>query len=194
MLEWLSNIDKQVFFAINGYHTQFLDWLMWQGSSKTLAAIVYISIAYLLVKQYGRRGWIIIAAAGLLFGISDQASTFTKKSTQRLRPTHDPATVAQVNTVADYKGGQYSFYSGHASSSFTMCTFCFLILRRRLKGAGWLFGFAFITSISRIYLGVHWPSDILVGTLAGIALGSLGYWAISKTPLLNAEREESKAV
>jgi undecaprenyl-diphosphatase len=189
MLEWLSNIDKQVFFAINGYHTQFLDWLMWQGSSKTLAAIVYISIAYLLVKQFDRRGWIIIAAAGLLFGISDQAATITKKSTQRLRPTHNPETVAQVNTVADYKGGKYSFYSGHASSSFTMCTFCFLILRRRLKGAGWLFGFAILSSISRIYLGVHWPSDIIVGILIGIGLGCLSYWALNKTRLFKVGGE-----
>jgi undecaprenyl-diphosphatase len=184
MLEWLSNIDKQVFFAINGYHTQFLDWLMWQGSSKTLAAIVYISIAYLLVKQFGRRGWIIIAAAGLLFGISDQAATITKKSTQRLRPTHNPETVAQVNTVADYKGGKYGFYSGHASNSFALCTFAFFLLRRRLKGAYLLFAFAFLTSYSRIYLGVHYPFDILMGAGMGMMLGLLFYVIVTKTKLV----------
>jgi undecaprenyl-diphosphatase len=190
MLQWLIDIDKWVFFAINGYHTEWLDWLMWQFSGGFFWLVALFSIGFLLVKQFGKKGWLLILIAGALFAISDQTSNAFKKYLKRERPTHNPEMIKDINVVADYRGGAYGFYSGHASNSFVLCTFAYFLLRNRLKGAGWLFAFAVLTSYSRIYLGVHYPFDILMGAFVGMALGMGGYLIVRRTKLVPVDSSQ----
>ena len=86
---------------------------------------------------------------------------------QRPRPTHDKEIRADVHTVHNYRGGRYGFASSHAANSFGLATFLWLLFHTRWRFAGLLFIWAGIVSYSRIYLGVHYPLDILVGGLVG---------------------------
>jgi undecaprenyl-diphosphatase len=187
MLQWLIDIDKGLFFAINSNHTSWLDWLMWELSGGFFWLVALFSIGFLLVKQYGKKGWILALIAGALFAVSDQTSNYFKHTLKRERPTHNPEMIKGTHIVSDYKGGKYGFYSGHASNSFALCTFAFFLLRRRLKGAYLLYAFAFLTSYSRIYLGVHYPFDILMGAGMGMIFGLLFYVVVTKTKLVKQE-------
>lgn len=184
MLQWLTEIDKSIFYAINGFHNGFLDWLMWEFSGGIFWLVALFTIAFMLVKQYGKKGWVLIAVGGLLFAVSDQTCNYFKTTLKRERPSHNPEMVKDINLVDNYTGGPYGFYSGHASNSFALCTFTYFLLRLKLKGAGWLFAFAALTSYSRIYLGVHYPFDILTGALMGFSLGMLFYLGVSRTRLI----------
>ncbi len=180
MIEWLTGIDRAILFAINSWHPPLLDWLMWEISGKYLAAIFYLSLAYLIYKKFGRKAAIPIVMAAALFAITDQTSGICKKLTKRERPTHNEVIADKIQTVMGEEGGTYGFFSSHAANSFCMCTFCFLLLRRRLKGMRWIFVFAALHSLSRVYMGLHYPSDILVGAIYGALWGWLGFAAIKR--------------
>ena len=180
MIEWFTDIDRAILFAINSWHPPLLDWLMWEITGKYLAAIFYLSLAYLIYKKFGRKALIPIIMAVALFTITDQTTGIVKKLTKRERPTHNIVIANKIQTVMGEEGGQYGFFSSHAANSFCMCTFSFLLLRRRLKGMGWIFFFAALHSLSRVYMGLHYPSDILVGAIYGSLWGWLGFAAIKR--------------
>ncbi|UPT65273.1 MAG: phosphatase PAP2 family protein [Sphingobacteriales bacterium JAD_PAG50586_3] len=98
---------------------------MWELSGGYFWLIALFSMGFLLVKQFGKKGWILIMIAGVLFAASDQTCNLAKRSLKRERPTHNPEMSKGMHLVSDYKGGKYGFYSGHASNSFALCTFVF---------------------------------------------------------------------
>ena len=103
--------------------------------------------------------------------ISDQlSSSIVKPLTQRYRPTQNPQLMYLVDVVNNYRGGQYGFFSAHASNTFTVAVFLSLLFRHRLAGC-LLISWAALNGYTRIYLGVHYFGDVLVGTLVGIVVG-----------------------
>lgn len=177
MIEWLEHIDRTIFFFINTKHTAWLDIVMMYITKIYIFAPLFV---YWLLMTYdkfpGKRFLLVLAYIVLLITLTDQSATITKNNYQRYRPTHNVEIGHKVHVVDEYRGGQYGFFSGHASNTFGIATFLFLIFKRRSG----LFRITFflwagLIAYSRIYLGVHYPSDIFVGMCTGILWGFVVY-------------------
>lgn len=182
-MDWnaIIEFDKQLLLAVNGSDSLFLD-----GLAKTLTTAatwipLYISLFYMVVKNNDtvQKITIIVLCAGLcvLFagGIDDMV---VKPMVARWRPTHDPEIGMLVDVVNGYRGGKYGFFSAHACNTFSIAVFFSLLVRSRLLTC-FLFGWSFINCWTRLYLGVHYPGDILVGLLWGLTVG-VSIWFLYK--------------
>ncbi len=173
MLESLINTDQSVFFFLNKIHSPFWDVMMSLFTRTEYWILFFLFIIFYILKNYRVKGLIILLLLALGILISDQFSVFIKETVQRLRPTHDPAIQNVVHYVIR-KGGEFSFFSSHASNTFTVATFLSLIFRNK-NFSLIIFLWAIVTSYTRIYLGLHYPGDILTGWLFGILLGGIIY-------------------
>ncbi len=169
MIETLENIDHNIFLYFNGLHADWLDPIMMFISSKIIwlpAALLFI---YFIIKKYKKQFWIPLVFTILCFVVTDQGSHLTKESVKRYRPTHNVELANQTHVVDDYRGGQYGFFSGHAANSFGLALISLLFVRKRLYSYI-IITWAILVSYSRIYLGVHYPSDIFVGMAFGCSV------------------------
>lgn len=173
MLDTIKSLDQNLLLALNAHHNSFFDPIMWLFSDKLFWAPLYAWFLWLLYKQFPRHYWTVILAVILMIVASDQFCNLAKNGVMRLRPSQDPGIQAMVHIVNDYRGGMYGFYSGHASNAFAVALFMITIAGKKLK---YLIPvcllYATLTAYSRIYLGVHYPGDILTGALAGTLLGT----------------------
>lgn len=187
MLQQLIEIDQSLFLRLNELHHPFFDPIMWWISDMLFWVPFYAFLMYLLIKKETAKwknfDWKIIAfivvSIALSITIADQvASGFCKPFFERLRPSHEPVLDGLVHLLKDpnghiYKGGQFGFISSHAANSFALAIFL-LQLFKPLKWRYWLVFWAIVVSYSRIYLGVHYPGDILGGALVGLFAGWTG--------------------
>jgi undecaprenyl-diphosphatase len=174
MLDFLLHLDKEVFLSLNGLHNNFFDFIMWWSSSKLIWIPLYLYFLYLIIKKYGWESVAILLSLALLIALSDQISGFVKDGVQRFRPSHNPDFIGQVRTLNNYLGGNYGFVSSHAANSFALAYFLSKILEpKSIYFKILLFAWATEVSYSRIYLGVHYPGDILGGAFLGILLAGL---------------------
>lgn len=185
MIEKILVYERDLFFMLNGSDSPFLDRFMWLYSGKAvwlpLAAFILIVLLY---KKKWRESILILLAIVLVVTFCDQfASHVCKPIFTRFRPTHHPDFMDQVKTVFDYRGGRYGFISSHAANAFGFATFMSLLFRYRLFT--WtIFLWAALTAYTRVYLGVHFISDIVPGAIAGVFFGWLVYWLYIKARIL----------
>lgn len=173
MIDFLIHIDKQLLLFLNGLHASWLDPIMFQITKIKIFIPLFIVWLYYVIKQVGWKGFgLFVVALSLLILLTDQTSTQTKNAVERPRPTHNLTIGDQVHTVNNYRGGAYGFYSGHAANTFGIAMFLFLFFYKEKRWIKYtFFPFAILTSYSRIYLGVHYPFDILIGMLSGLMYG-----------------------
>lgn len=169
-MEELISLDKELFLFLNGLGSESYDEF-WKIITKQLNWAPFILAVFYLVQR--KIGWknlgIVILFIAVLIAFTDQITNLFKYSFERLRPCND----TDVNGIARIiiHRDSFSFFWGHASNSMATTTFIFLLLRKYYKFTFLLFLFPLIFAFSRIYLGLHFPIDILVGYLFGATFG-----------------------
>ncbi|HOW41033.1 MAG TPA: phosphatase PAP2 family protein [Bacteroidales bacterium] len=186
----LVHLDQQLLLYLNSLNSPFWDQVMYIISGKFTWIPLYIAILIYLGKTYKRKFPVIVLFIILGITLADQTSVNLFKNTfQRLRPCHEPALEGLVHLVKGQCGGLYGFVSSHATNSFFVAVFSLLFIRRRWYTVS-LIMWALIVGYSRIYLGVHYPGDVLCGSLLGAFIGWLVYKLYSLTDKQILEKRE----
>ena len=171
MLDYLNDIDTDALLAVNGLHDAFQDVMWWMVSAKWSSLLLVLALIWVLLHQNRRHAVLVLIMLVLAVTLADLLSSgLIKHLVERLRPTHDPSLGNAVHVVNGYRGGMYGFVSSHAANFFAVATFLSLLVRHRLVTCS-LFAWAVLQCYSRVYLGVHYPGDILGGIVVGVLVG-----------------------
>lgn len=175
LIAFFTSIDNQLLLLINDAHTPLMDVLMWHYSLKWIWLPFYVGIYALIIKRYSIMTIIAVSIFIVLLIIcTDQCGQFLKHYVARPRPSHSQLEYV-LHYVNGYHGGKYGLPSNHAANSAAFASFLTYVLRNRIWTAV-LTVWSIIMGYSRIYLGVHYPSDVIAGFIIGAAIGQLfGY-------------------
>ena len=197
MLEQLLHIDTEILLAINSWHAPWADKLMWIISAKATWIPLYLLLIGLLVWRYRKPAltsvkWlqkvpacvVMIVVIGLAVGAADFiASGILKDLVARPRPTRVPELEGVLHLVNEYRSGQYGFVSSHAANTIAVALLFSLIWRNKIATVGLMLWVA-ANCYSRMYLGVHYPTDILGGLIVGSLVAVGGYWLLGRCRLV----------
>jgi undecaprenyl-diphosphatase len=181
-MEKLIDLDKKLLLFFNSLHTPWLDPIAYVLTQTVTWIPLYIFLLYLMIKEYKKDTWIFLVGVIITIVLADQiTASVMKPYFARLRPSQEPSLEGLVHLVKNfhgdiYKGGMFGFASSHAANTFGTATFFFLLFRSTKKWIGLLFLWAFVMTYTRIYLGVHYPGDILVGGMVGVLSGIIGLY------------------
>jgi undecaprenyl-diphosphatase len=176
MLEFLIDLDTKIFLFLNGFHSPFWDNIMWWISEKESWYPFYGILILVMAWRYKWNAIFTVVFIALTITLADQISVKGFKFVfERFRPSHNPELNGLVHLVHGYTGGKYGFVSSHAANTFALAAFTSQLFRNRIF-TWFIFIWAAVVSYSRIYLGVHYPGDILGGALLGLILGYLVFF------------------
>jgi undecaprenyl-diphosphatase len=169
----LEHLDQHIFLFLNSLHSPFMDQVMYTISGRVIWIPLYLAILVSVGIKYKRKFFIILIFIILAATLADQSSVFMKNLVQRLRPCHEPSLAGMVHLVKGECGGVYSFVSSHATNSFDVALLSLLFIKKRWFSISIII-WALVIGYSRIYLGVHYPGDVLCGSVLGAFIG----WSI----------------
>ncbi|MGL5227552.1 MAG: phosphatase PAP2 family protein [Bacteroidales bacterium] len=177
MLENILEYERSLFLYLNSFKTPVVDNFMWLYSGKIIWIPMIILFLYVFIKkQRWQQMLLVLIAIGLVILLCDQfASGFCKPLFHRFRPTHHPEFMDQVKIVFGYRGGRYGFISSHAANAFGYAMFIVLLFRNKFFSIV-IFTWAVLQAYSRIYLGVHFITDIIPGIIVGLFFGWFVFW------------------
>ena len=172
MLEQELLYERDLFFFLNGSNSVFLDNFFYLYSYKWTWIPFYACLLFVFLykRTWKEIVWIIVAIVVLITLCDQISSGLFKPLFHRLRPSHHPDFKEMVDLVFNYRGGGYGFISSHAANAFGLATFTALLFKNRIYTLTIML-FALLTAYSRVYLGLHFISDIVVGALVGAAIG-----------------------
>jgi undecaprenyl-diphosphatase len=184
LFEFLDQIDKELLLFLHRQSTPFLDVAMVAITEKYHWIPLYLVLIVVLIRQFGWQAIYSIVAVILLVVVSDQlTSSFMKPFFGRFRPCHDPE-IGHLIRIIRRCGGEFGFVSSHAANSFSVSTFYILLFHKTHRYVWWLLIWPLLFSYSRIYLGVHYPLDVLGGAIVGIGLGWMMYAVTKKLSVI----------
>ncbi len=192
MIDFFQNVDTQLFLALNGQHTLFFDSFMMFITGRFVWAPMYAAILCMLFRMFAWRKAVIIALSIIaVIAATDMViADLIRPFCARFRPGHPMSPIVDlVHNVNGYRGGKYGFPSCHGGNSFALATFMSLLVNRR-RFTLFIFVWAFLHSYSRLYLGVHYPGDLIVGALIGSAIAWI-IWHVSNALLSRFSIAES---
>jgi undecaprenyl-diphosphatase len=172
-MEQLIQLDKNLFLFLNGLGTPTFDGFWMFITGKWNAIPLYVALLFLLYKKLGvKHTLLIVVLVAVMIACTDQlANLFKKVLFLRPRPCHDTELLEVMRLVKSYCGGKYGYFSGHASSSMALAVFLGNILKPHVKYMSmFLIIWALFVGYSRIYIGVHYPGDVLTGFVFGTAI------------------------
>lgn len=174
MLEKLLEWDRDTFIYLNNLGVDDHDWFWTTITNFPTWTPLFLAFILLIFLNYPRtEAFYVLLVLALLIVFISVATDVTKHYFARLRPNNDPAVNNLIRILK--RPGTFSFFSGHAASSFSITTLVFLFLRNRFKWAWLFYGWPLVFAASRIFVGVHYPLDIMVGTLVGVLTGLAFY-------------------
>lgn len=177
MIDFLIELDTKLFLFLNGIRSEFWDPVMWWISGKKEWIPLYLAILGWTIYKFRWKSLYIVPFMMILIVFSDQGSVFIKNIFQRLRPSRTEELQDLINLVKNYRGSGYAFVSSHAANTFAFATFTHYLFKNRWFGL-FIFFWAAIVSYSRIYLGLHYPGDIIFGAALGVLVGVFTYYLL----------------
>jgi undecaprenyl-diphosphatase len=189
MLETLLEYDKELFLFLNNLGRSTWDGFWLFITNKWSSIPVYFVLLILCFKQFGLKKTVaLIVAVALLIASTNGLADFFKYGIQRLRPCYDMEVSELMRLVKASCGGKFGYFSAHAANSFSVAIFITILLRSKYAQIGiFLVVWAIFIAYSRIYIGVHFPLDVLSGVLIGSLFGwifaKLFIFALHKFPL-----------
>lgn len=179
MLDTLTGLDADLLLRINGAHAPYWDSFMWLYTGRWVWIPMYAAILWAVCRSYPWRAALtVVVAVALCILLADQTcATLIRPIVARPRPTQDDSPIHMlVHVVNGYRGGHYGFPSCHGVNSYALATFMSLLMVRR-RWVIFMLAWATLNCYTRLYLGVHYPGDIIVGGIIGATLAALLYLA-----------------
>lgn len=179
-MDWtaLIEFDKQCLLMFNGSDSLFLDGLVKTLTTASTWIPLYLAVFFIVLKNNDAmlKVLLVVACAALCtFLAGSLDDMFVKPNVARWRPTHDLQIGMLVDVVNNYRGGRFGFFSAHASNTFSIAIFLSLLIRSRMLTVA-LVAWSLVNCWTRVYLGVHFPGDIVCGLLWGAIVGVFVWW------------------
>jgi undecaprenyl-diphosphatase len=183
MIEAIKSVDRELFLFLNGLNDPALDQAMYYMTEDVFWIPFFLLMLWMVYKAQGWKLmlWTLLGVA-LVVTLGDRISVELFKNVfQRYRPSHNLELADKVHLVNGYRGGKFGFVSSHATNSLGIATFVYLLVRPAFAKWAWIIiAWAVLFSYTRIYLGVHYPADVVCGGLLGVGIGYFVYLVFRK--------------